>query len=68
MPAHNMRIAVDRAFDAFQHATALLAEGNRPAAAPQLRSAIRSLDGHPSVASLRTDLEDLLASTARAAS
>lgn len=62
------RKVVDRAFDAFQRTTVLLAEGNRPAAAEELRAAIRSLDGHPSAASLRGDLENVLATTTRYAS
>lgn len=57
----NMRTAVDRAFERFQLATSLITEGDRPAAAHQLRTAIRNLEGHPGADGLRGDLEGLLA-------
>lgn len=54
------KTALDRAFERFQIATGLIAEDNRPAAAKQLRAAVRILNPHPSAADLRADLEQLL--------
>ena len=58
----NMRTAVDRAFERFQTATSFITGGDHPAAAHQLRSAIKTLDGHPGADDLRAYLEGLLAS------
>lgn len=68
MPTPNLRTAVDTALDRFLVASAMICEGDRPAAAEELRAAIRSLDGHHGAADLRADLGQLLAVTARAAS
>lgn len=56
----NVRTAVDCAFERFQLATSMITEGDRPAAARQLRSAIKTLKGHHGAAELRRDLEQSL--------
>lgn len=56
------KAALDRACRRFEVATSLISEGDRPAAAHQLRSAIRNLEGHHGADDLRRDLEGLLAS------
>lgn len=55
------KTAIDRACRRFEVAATLISEGNRPGAAHQLRTAIKTLDGHRSAADLRADLEQLLA-------